>query len=152
MLTELQKADVRRHLQFGPVGDKTALNGGSFISYRFFVEQGLLEFRLNNLSQVEEQILLGSGDSAHPVNPNYLDPDTDIVVDGFLPICNILEGKIATATDNLDTVKAGEWTARPDEVAVRVGLHRLWCEKMAQFLYLPMGKPLGFGPRGQMVN
>ena len=152
MLSLLQKADVRRHLGFGPVGTNTAASGGSFIGYRFFVTQGLLEYRLNNLSIDEETILLGSGDSEHPANPNYLDPDSQTVVDGYLAICNILEGKIATATDNLDTVRAGEWHARQDEVQARDNLYRYWCTKMAQYLYLPQGKPLGGSPKGMMVN
>src|SRR6266850_3921450 len=139
-LTEAQRVDIRRHLGYGVIGNLPL--GGSFISYRFFVEQGLLEFRINALSPSEEAVLVGSATQpvvGVPLNPNFQDPDNDNVYDGYLNICNVLEGKIATASGNLDTDKAGMWTARKEEIAQRMWLYNIWCRRMAQYLYLPMG-------------
>jgi hypothetical protein len=140
-LTELQRANVRRHLGYGPVGNLP--NQASFSGYRFFVQQGLMEFRLSNLSASEELILLGATGSPNPpspVSPNYTDLDDTNVYDGYLQICNRLEGVVATATGNLDTDKAGDWTARKQEIPHRIYLYNIWCQRMAQFLYIPMGR------------
>lgn len=134
-LTETQKADVRRHMGFGPEGN-LALGGSSFIGYRFFTKYGQLEYRLNNLKTEEETILVGTGNQPPlvPINPNFTDPSTDIVYDGYLRVCNFLEGQIATVTDNLDIEKAGDYTARKTEMVDRVKLYRWWCARMAQYL------------------
>lgn len=140
MLTEAQKIDVRRHLGYGPKGNVPT--GGSFISYRFFVEQGLLEFRLDALSTAEETVLIGSGVqpvTGTPIFPNFQDPDNDNVYDGYVNICNVLEGKIAQSSGNLDTDAAGLWKARKEEIAQRTFLYNIWCRRMGQYLYLPMG-------------
>src|SRR5882724_6935529 len=154
-LTEAQRADARRHIGYGPVGAPQA-GGGSFISYRFFVQQGLMEFRLSNLSVSEEALLVGTGSQVSPIFPNFTDDDTGTVYDGYLAICNVLEGKVAQASGNLDTDKAGEWTARKEEISHRVMLYNLWCRRLAQFLYIPLGSgsPLArtAANKGFMVN
>lgn len=133
-LTDTQKADVRRHLGFGPAGKDVA--GNSFIGYRFFLVEGQLEYRLNNMRPEEELILVGTGNQppSLPSNPNFQDPSTDIVYDGYLRICNFLEGAIATVTDNLDIEKAGDYTAAKLEMPNRIKLYRYWCLRMASFL------------------
>src|SRR5204863_2356685 len=118
-LTDAQKTGIRRHLGFGPVG-KPLGGGGSFISHRFFVTQGQLEFRMDNLSVTEEAVLVGTGSQVSPISPNFTDDDTGTIYDGYLPICDVLEGKVFQASGNLDTDKAGEWTARKEEIAHRI--------------------------------
>lgn len=134
MLTETQLVDVRRHLRYGPVGNLP--EGGSFISYRFFVEAGQLEYRLGHLSAAEELVLLGNGDDQNPVNPNYTDPTTSEVHQGYLNICNYLEGQVGVANDNYDIEKAGDYTARKNETSLRVKNYNWWVMRMAQFLML----------------
>lgn len=133
-LTDTQKADVRRHLGFGPFGME--IGGNSFIGYRFFQVEGQLEYRMNNFRPEEEAILVGTGNQPPliPVNPNFQDPSTDIVYDGYLRICNFLEGAIATVTDNLDIEKAGDYTAAKLEMPNRIKLYRFWLLRMASFM------------------
>lgn len=152
-LSEKNKIDIRRHLGFGPVGDPSSplMQGGSFVGYRYFQVQGLLEFRILNMSAGEEDALRGSGDPDNPGDPHFIDPETEKIIDGYITICNFLEGKIATSTDNLDIEKAGDYTARKDEVSARSGLYKLWVIKMAQFLYLPLGKSM-VGMPGQLIS
>lgn len=147
-LTDAQKADVRRHLGFGPVGNDPT--GGSFISYRFFVTQGQLEFRIDRLSAEEEVILVGSGNPAAPANPFFKNPEDDSIIDGYLNICNFLEAQIALTTDNLDIKQAGDYHARQDEHTARARLYSWWCIRMAQFLYVALGKPMT-GQRGALI-
>lgn len=139
MITDAQKADVRRHLGYGPMGNLTYL-AGSMASYRFFVHHGLLEFRMNYLSAEEEAILLGGIDPDAPTNPNFIDPATDIVYQGYLPICNFLEGQIAVSTDSFDIQKAGSYESRPDEMNWRISLYNYWRTKLADFMYLPINQ------------
>lgn len=136
-LTETNKVDVRRHLGYGPKGIE--IGGNSFIGYRFFLKEGQLEYKLLNMTPEEELVLVGTGNQppAVPANPNFTDPSTDIVYDGYLRICNFLEGAMATVTDNLDIEKAGDYTASKLEMPNRIKLYRYWCEKMASFLGTP---------------
>ena len=158
MLTEQQLTDIRRHLGFGPIGNQNSplLQGGTFVGYRYFQVQGQLEFRLINLSATEEIMLVGDSLNPNSVNiyPNYLDPDLGVVINGYLNICNVLESKIGTATDNLDTTRGGEWIWNKDEVANRIGLYRYWCDRMAQALYVGQGHALSpsFKSHGNLVN
>lgn len=152
--SEIVKTRIRFHLGYGPLGNLP--NGASFSGYRFFVEQGLLEFRMLNLSATEESVIVGTGSQVSPIFPNFTDPDDDKVYDGYLPICDVLEGKVALASGDLDTSRAGEWYARPDEIEARVRLYNYWCRKLAQALYLPIGggdpRHRTAPPRGFMVN
>lgn len=149
MLTDLQKADIRRHLGYGPVGRDA--NGGSFISHRFHVWHGQMEFRIGALNDTEELILLGGTDDLNPTNPHFINPADDKVYQGYLPICNFLEGQIATCIDNLDIRRAGEYYARPDEMQAKIKLYAFWCHKMADFLYIPLNESKFNQFKGRLV-
>jgi hypothetical protein len=131
-LTDSNKVQIRRHLGYGPLGNTDS--GGSMMGYRFFVHHGLLEYRLNHLTSTEEAVLTGANSS----NPSFVDLSTEVTLYGFLPILNFLEGKIGESSDNLDIEKAGEYTARKDEVDVRIKLYSVWVQKLAQYLWLPI--------------
>ena len=148
-LTDAQKADVRRHLGYGLFGDTG--NGGSFISYRFFVHHGLLEYRIQHLRAEEEVILLGSGDPDNPANPQILDQTNDVVYDGYLNICNFLEGQVGLASDNFDIKIAGDYEARMDEMQSRISLYNYYRLQMAKFLELPI-RQYPYGGSACMVN
>ena len=144
-LTEGQKADVRRHLGYGPLGNP-AIVGATFISYRFFTIHGLLEFRLQALSVDEEKILVGPG-----VFPKLTDQNTGTLYEGYVNICNFLESQIAESTDNLDTEKAGDWTASKKEINNRQKLYHFWTKKMSQFMYVPLS-PTAFGESSNIMQ
>lgn len=146
-LTENQKIDIRRHLGYGPFGNTGT--AGSFAGYRFFQHYGLLEFRLQNLQTKEEQVLVGNGDDNNPISPNFVDPASDKVYQGYLNICNFLEGQVGTVTDNLDIDQAGSYKARKDEMPARINLYRWWCKQMADFLALPLN-PAKFNKQSGM--
>jgi hypothetical protein len=63
---------------------------------------------------------------------------TPIILNGFIPILNYLEGAWPGATQNLDTRQAGEWKARPDEVRSRKGLYDSWCQRLGDRLMVPL--------------
>ncbi len=97
----------------------------------------------------------GSGQFLPP-NATFGDPAT--LHRGYIPILDALETEVANASDNLDTLKADVWTARPDEIHIREALYNRWRRKMAQFLALPLWEDTeydvtrtGSGGRGQMV-
>lgn len=145
-LTDEQKVDVRRHLRYGPVG--VLPDGGSFISYRFFVWHGQLEFRMNNMAPAEELRITGGTDPLAPTDPSFTDPTSGKVLQGYLPICNWLEGQIGLATDNYDIDKAGDYSARKNETSLRVGLYDWWCQRLAQFMLVPINPSRITAPNG----
>lgn len=101
------------------------------------------------------------------VAPGNLNPPTlwidqtypAIPIYGYLPICDHLENAFASATNNLSTSKAREWTARPSELRERQWLYDQWCVKMAQYMGISIDPnnhglyniPSGGGPRRLMV-
>ena len=145
-LDEDTKIAIRRHLGYGPYGDTAS--GGSMMAYRFFTHHGLLEYRMDHLRSKEEDVLTGTNNSS----PSFTDPESETTIYGYIPILNFLEGKILTSTDNMDILKAGEYSARQDELAERNKLYTLWVLNMARYLYLPVA-PYAFKQhRGQLVN
>lgn len=137
-LTDQQKTDVRRHLGYGPMGDSTFVQQ-SFQSYRYFHTTGVLEYRLKGLSTTEVTTLVGNGNPSAPVSPSIKNSETGEVIQGYLAICDYLESQIAATVECLDTLKAGEWTARNNPTEKRAALYNYWCRKMANFLGLPLG-------------
>ena len=57
---------------------------------------------------------------------------------GYLPILNGLEYYYATASDNLDTLKADVWTARSSELANRKALYEHWVAMLSDFTGIPV--------------
>lgn len=57
---------------------------------------------------------------------------------GYLGILNALETAIGSASDDLDTLKADVWTARPDEVQQREQLYHNWRRRLSLFLDVPL--------------
>lgn len=63
-LAEIYKVRIRKHLRYGVAGlYKISPAGGTFavgqIGYRFFQAYGNLEYRMNNMSPVEEALITG---------------------------------------------------------------------------------------------
>lgn len=85
--------------------------------------------------------------SVEPGGGTFIDPSAvleKVKYHGYLPILGALEGKIASSSDNLDTEKADVWTARKDEVEIREKLYRIWRQKLASFLSIPLWENSGY--------
>jgi hypothetical protein len=90
------------------------------MGWRFFTAYGALEYRMNNLSPQEEQVVL-----------NYLGTLT------------LLEQTVPMAAENLDSDSAASWTHNRNEVADRLRLLDSWRRRLCAFLGVPPGDGLG---------
>jgi len=122
--TDAQKTDVRRYCGYPAYG----AGASGFQGWRFFQAYGLLEYRLNNLSDAEIAVVL-----------NYL---TTLAT---------LECAITEASSRLDTSEAAVWTRNPYEVRERAGLFDDWRRRLCAFLGLPPGPGLGDGTLALVV-
>jgi len=93
-----------------------------FQTWRFFQVYGLLEFRMNNLSQAE----IG-------------------IVRRHLVTLHGLEAAVPRSGENLDTDQAAVWTHNRDETRDRARLFDSWCRRLCGFLGLPAGPALSDG-------
>lgn len=114
--TDAEKVAVRRYCGYEAYG----AGPSGFQGWRFFQAYGLLEFRLNHLSNDEEFV----------------------VRDTYLTNLKTLEMAILGVSANLDTDKAAVWTHNKNEHADRERLYASWRRKLCDFLGLPIGKGL----------
>lgn len=117
--TDAEKTDIRRFCGYPPYGGP---NSTGFQSWRYYQVYGLLEFRMNNLSAAEYQ-----------------------VVRFQLANCYALENALYGASTNLDTAAAAVWTRNPKELAERRELFRYACRQLANRVGVPPGPDLGDG-------
>lgn len=116
--TDAQKTDVRRFCGYPAYGAGDA----GFQGWRFFQAYGLLEYRLNNLSDAETA-----------------------VVGTYLTTLQGLESAVTGASANLDTDQASVWRHNRNEVADRAALFDGWRRRLCGFLGVPPGPDLGDG-------
>jgi hypothetical protein len=116
--TDAQKTDVRRFCGYPAYGAGDA----GFQGWRFFQAYGLLEYRLNNLSDAET-----------------------VVVGTYLTTLQGLESAVTGASANLDTDQASVWRHNRNEVADRAALFDGWRRRLCGFLGVPPGPDLGDG-------
>jgi len=114
-LTDSEMTDARRFCGYPAYG--AAPSG--FQSWRFYQVYGLLEFRLNNLSDAETA-----------------------VVQRYLGTLAVMEMSIPRSADNLDTDTAAVWTRNRDEPRDRVRLFDDWRRRLCGFLGIPPGPAL----------
>jgi hypothetical protein len=117
-LTDAEKADVRRYCGYPAYGAAPV----GFQTWRFFQVYGLLEFRMNNLSQAE----IG-------------------IVRRHLVTLHSLEAAVPRSGENLDTDQAAVWTHNRDETRDRERLFDSWCRRLCGFLGVPAGPALSNG-------
>ncbi len=122
-LTNAEKVEVRRHCGFPIYGAANATPPA--FGYRFNTWFLTLEYRMNNMSVDEEEVLR----------------------DKYLANCNSLEDAIPTASENLDTDRAAVWYHNKQEVQDRFNLYKLWCERLIEFLGLESPSKLLGGMR-----
>ncbi len=116
MLTDQQKTDVRRFCGYPAYGASPAGN----IGWRFYTAYGLLEYRMNNLSDAEIVVVL-----------NYLST-----------LCG-LETSVPSASENLDSEAASSWKHNANEVTDRLRLLDAWRRRLCSFFGVPPGEGLG---------
>jgi len=117
-LTDAEKVAVRRHCGYPAYGATAA----GFSSWRFYQVYGLLEYRMNNLVDEEQE-----------------------VVRNYLKMLMKLEASIPEAADNLDTSQAAIWRHNDSEVSDRSRLYDNWRLRLCGFLGLPAGPALSTG-------
>ena len=88
-----------------------ARRASGFQTWRFYQVYGLLEFRMNNLSDAE-----------------------DAVVRRYLGTLTVLEFAVPRAGDNLDTDQAAVWTRNRDELRDRTQAVRRLAPAAVRFL------------------
>jgi hypothetical protein len=113
-----EKTDIRRFCGYPAYG---AANS-NFQNWRFFQAYGLLEFRMNNLSDTEAT-----------------------VVRRYLGTLTVLEFAVPRAGDNLDTDQASVWTRNRDELRDRGRLFDDWRRRLCGFFGIPPGPALADG-------
>ncbi len=111
-----EKADIRRYCGFPVYGGQPVQAFG----YRFSQHYGTLEFKLNNLQDVEEAVIRTT----------------------YLANLATLETAIVSASTNLDTDSAGPWTHNKNEVRDRERLFDDWRRRLCHFLGIPPGPGL----------
>jgi hypothetical protein len=116
--TDTDKTDIRRFCGYpaygaAPVGVQT---------WRFYQAYGLLEFRMNNLSDAEAA-----------------------VVSRYLTTLRGLEAAVPRSAENLDTEQAAVWTHNRDETRDRLRLLDDWRRRLCGFLGVPAGPALTDG-------
>lgn len=118
MFTDAQKTDIRRFCGYPAYG----AGASGFQGWRYYTAYGLLEFRLNNLSDAETAVVLS-----------------------YLTTLATLEGALSETGARLDTAQAAVWTRNPAELRERVALFDGWRRRLCAFLGLPPGPGLGDG-------
>ncbi len=109
MLTEAQRINVRRWLGYPVLSEPDIVYSLDYLS--------TLTQRLDALTADEETI----------------------IIDSYLVPLAQLEAARLTASDNLDTLVAGPWTANPKELSQRTNLYETYRRDLANFLgFAPM--------------
>jgi hypothetical protein len=112
MLTDAQRVDVRRFCGYPLYGGQPVQAFG----YRFFQQYGTLEFRMTNMQDAEEAVVV-----------NYLTQLT------------ALETAIYGTSDNLDTDVAAVWTHNKNEQRDREALFDSTRRRLCAFFGIPPG-------------
>lgn len=117
-LSDNEKIEIRRHCGYPAYGNSAS----GFSSWRYYQANGLLEYRIANLSDGEI-----------------------VVARRYLTSLGALEAAIPGSSDNLDTAQAAIWARNANEVQDRERLYDGWCRRLCSFLGLPPGAGLKRG-------
>jgi len=115
MLTDQQKTDIRRFCGYPAYGASPSGN----IGWRFYTAYGLLEYRMNNLSTAEIEVVVN-----------------------YLATLYQLEAAVPTASSNLDSDAAASWKHNQSEVRDRLLLLDEWRKRLCSFFGVPEGEGL----------
>ena len=126
-LTSLSNSDkvaIRHHCGYPVYGGTPS----GFSSWRFYQVYGLLEYRLNNLSDAEV-----------------------CVVHGYLTTLASLQSDIPETAGGLDTERAAVWTRNRNELQDRSRLYDHWRVRFCSFLGVPPGPGITSGSTNLVV-
>ena len=113
MFVVADKVDIRRFCWYPAYG----AGASGFQGWRFFQADGLMEYRLNNMSPAEVSV----------VQATYLTP------------LRQLETDIPAVRSNLTADAAGPYTHNKNEAGDRMALFDAWRKRLCQFMGLPPG-------------
>ena len=113
MFSDAEKTDIRRYCGYPVYGN--AASGG--LGWRFYQAYGLLEYRMQNLTDAEEAVTRTQ-----------------------LGVLAGLETALAQSSNNLDTESAANWTRNPNEPSDRACLFDDLRRRLCAFLGLPRGR------------
>src|SRR5215472_15481511 len=116
--TEVEKTDIRRFCGYPAYGAAPA----GMQTWRFYQVYGLLEFRMDNLSDSEMA-----------------------VVRRYLATLTALETAVPRSAENLDTDQAAIWTRNRDEPRDRAMMLDAWRRRLCGFFGIPPGPALADG-------
>lgn len=113
-MTEAQKDEVRRHAGFPVFGFGVGTTPPTF-GYRYLEWYLILEYRMNNLSQNQVNLLMNV----------------------YVSACNVALNAIIGSSNNLDTDRAAVWYHNKNEVKDRFELYKLQCQLLIEFIGAP---------------
>jgi hypothetical protein len=116
--SDAEKTDIRRYCGYPAYGAAPV----GFQTWRFYQVYGLLEFRMNNLSDAEIA-----------------------VVRRYLGTLHAMEMAVPRSAENLDTDQAAVWTHNPNETRDRARLFDDWRLRLCGFFGVPAGPALTDG-------
>jgi hypothetical protein len=122
VFSDAEKTDIRRYCGYPVYGNAAS---GS-LGWRFYQAYGLLEYRMQNLTDAEEAVTRTQ-----------------------LGVLAGLETALAQSSTNLDTESAANWTRNPNEPGDRARLFDDLRRRLCAFLGLPPGP--GLVPGGGVV-
>ncbi len=106
--TDAQKVQIRRYCGYPSFGSVPIPN----FAWRYSVQYGDLEFRMNNLSADEQNIVLTI----------------------YLAKLPTIEDDIYQVRENIDTARAAVWYRNARELKERVELFDYWRKKLCDFI------------------
>lgn len=127
-LTDAQKDQVRRHVGYPVFGNGISASPPSF-GYRYYQWYLTLEYRMNNLSANQEDLL----------NNTYVSN------------CTSAFNAIQDARDNLDTDRAAVWYHNKNEVRDRLDFYKVNCHLLAEYLGAPVWNAASSGTISMVV-
>jgi hypothetical protein len=117
MFTTAEKVDIRRFCGYGLYGTGTPTPASG---YRFSVQYGVLEYKMNTLGAEEEAVVRTT----------------------YLANLATLENAIVGTSANLDTEQAAVWTHNKNELKDRKALLNEWRRNLCGFLGISAGEGL----------
>ncbi|MCB8881696.1 hypothetical protein ACELLULO517_15720 [Acidisoma cellulosilytica] len=123
-LTDTEKSDIRFFCGYEMYGNSAA----GFLGYRFFQEQGFLEYRLTNAA-----------------------PSECASIRQMLSEMQTLRTAILGASTMMGTDQAAVWTRNRNEARDRTALYDQWRTQLCRYLGVPAGPGIASAQAGRII-